>query len=131
MVQNLITKHEIKDHLFYMHIDLPMTIENVEENLVVAAGATVAFFLQKVKYELTVGGNDIYYKDDIVATVSLSPKHVDVMFYTDRLKKMDAKFNPIVAAIGLKAYYNIYYNLYQNNEYYKIEEYFQTIKRGE
>ncbi len=130
MVQNLVTKHEIKDNMFYIHIDLPMCIENEEENLVVAAGATVAFFLQKVKYELTVGGKDIYFKDDVVASVILSPKHVDVQFYVDRLKNMDSKFNPVVAAIGLKAYYNIYYNLYQNNEYYKIEEYFQTIKRG-
>lgn len=131
MVQNLKAKHEIKGNMFYIHIDLPMSIENEEENLVVAAGATVAFFLQKVKYELTVGGKDIYYKDDIVASVDLQSRHVDVEFYIDRLKKMDAKFNSIVAAIGLKAYYNIYYNLYQNNEYYKIEEYFKTIKRGE
>ena len=131
MVQNLKTKHEIKNNMFNIHIDLPMTIVSEEENLVVAAGATVAFFLQKIKYELTVGGKDIYYKDDIVASVYVNPDYVDVEFFTDELKKMDNKFNPIVAVIGLKAYYNIYYNLYQNNEYYKIEEYFQTIKRGE
>ncbi len=130
MVQNLIAKHEVKGQMFYVHLDLPMSIDNNEENLVVAAGATVAFFLQKIRYELTVGDNDIYYKDDIVAHVTVSPRHVDIEFYIDRLKKMDNKFNPIVAAIGLKAYYNIYYNLYQNNEYYKIEEYFQTIKRS-
>ena len=130
MVQNLIAKHEVKGQMFYVHLDLPMSIDNNEENLVVAAGATVAFFLQKIKYELTVGDNDIYYMDDIVAHVTVSSRHVDVDFYIDRLKKMDNKFNPIVAAIGLKAYYNIYYNLYQNNEYYKIEEYFQTIKRS-
>ena len=130
MVQNLKTKHEIQNNMFKIHIDLPMCIENDEENLVVAAGATVAFFLQKVKYELTVGDNDIYYKDDIVASVKVDKMHVDVEFYVNRLKVMDNKFNPMVAVIGLKAYYNIYYNLYQNNEYYKIEEYFQTIKRG-
>ena len=113
MVQNLIVKHEIKDNKLYMHVNLPMSIENEEENRVVAAGATVAFFLQKVKYELTVGGRHIYYKDEIVADLYLSCQRVDVEFYVDRLKVMDVKFNPVVAAVGLKAYYNIYYNLYQ------------------
>ena len=126
MLYNVNMKQEMKDGNLLLHL-LFDKIDDHDKFLVVTTASTVAYFLQKVKTDLLVSQNDIYYKDMIIGRAEVLEKSVDVIFYMDQVKIMNKKLNPVAMGIGLKAYYNIYFNLYQNNEYYKIEEYYQTI----
>lgn len=130
MIYNIIMKNEMKNGNLYIHLNFKDSIENKEEFRIVSACATVAYFLQKRNLDLLVDDTDIYAKDRIVCQLSINEKTIDGVFYLDELKKVNPKLNPIAMVPGLRAYYNIYFNLYQNKEYYKIEEYYQTIKKA-
>lgn len=122
-------KNEIKDGNLHVHIIFKDQIENKEEFRIVAASATVAYFLQKRNLDLLVDNLDIFCKDIKIAELKVNDKTIDGIFFMNKLKEVNEKLNPIAMVPGLKAYYNIYFNLYQNKEYYKIEEYYQTIKK--
>lgn len=129
MFYNIVMKNEIKDGNLHVHIIFKDQIENKEEFRIVAASATVAYFLQKRNLDLLVDNLDIYASDIKIAELKINDKTIDGIFYLEELKRVNGKLNPIAMVPGLKAYYNIYFNLYQNKEYYKIEEYYQTIKK--
>lgn len=129
MFYNIVMKNEIKDGNLHVHIIFKDQIENKEEFRIVAASATVAYFLQKRNLDLLVDNLDIYASDIKIAELKINDKTIDGVFYMNELKNVNGKLNPIAMVPGLKAYYNIYFNLYQNKEYYKIEEYYQTIKK--
>lgn len=129
MIQNIVMKNQLKDGNLLIHLDFPKGIENREEYRIVSASATVAYFLQKRNMDLLVDDLDIYVGDKIICQLTINDKSIDGIFYLDVLKTVDKKANPIAMVPGLRAYYNIYFNLYQNKEYYKIEEYYQTIKK--
>lgn len=129
MFYNIVMKNEIKDGNLHVHIIFKDQIENKEEFRIVAASATVAYFLQKRNLDLLVDNLDIYASDIKIAELKINDKTIDGIFFMNKLKEVNEKLNPIAMVPGLKAYYNIYFNLYQNKEYYKIEEYYQTIKK--
>lgn len=129
MFYNIVMKNEMVDGNLHIHILFKENIEKKEEFQIVAASATVAYFLQKRNLDLLVDNLDIFCKDIKIAELKVNDKTIDGIFFMNKLKEVNEKLNPIAMVPGLKAYYNIYFNLYQNKEYYKIEEYYQTIKK--
>lgn len=129
MFYNINMKNEIQDNQLKIHILFKEIIENKEESFIVSASATVAYFLQKKNIQLYIKDKKIYAKEDCICEITIHDKSIEGIFYIDQIKKIDNKAKAMTMIPGLKAYYNIYFNLYQNKEYYKIKDYYQTIKK--
>lgn len=128
-MKNLVVKHEIKNDDLIMYIDFSEGIENKEEYRIVTTSSIVAYFLQKEKSDLLVDDKDIYAYDNVICHVEIEDKRVVAHYYMDKIREFRKNAKALILVPGLRAYYNIYFNLYQNKEYYKIEEYYQTIKK--
>ncbi|MEE0967016.1 MAG: hypothetical protein U0L85_08185 [Bacilli bacterium] len=128
-MKNLIVKHEIQNNDLIMYIGFNEGIENKEEYRIVTTSSIVAYFLQKEKSDLLVDDNDIYAGENIICHVEVEDTRIVAHYYMEKIKLLRKNAKAMILVPGLRAYYNIYFNLYQNKEYYKIEEYYQTIKK--
>ena len=81
------------------------------------------------RHNSLVDDNDIYAGENIICHVEVEDTRIVAHYYMEKIKLLRKNAKAMILVPGLRAYYNIYFNLYQNKEYYKIEEYYQTIKK--
>ena len=129
----ILTARKIEERLFketQSDVSLRVErIENKEEYRIVTTSSIVAYFLQKEKSDLLVDDNDIYAGENVICHVEVEDTGIVAHYYMEKIKLLRKNAKAMILVPGLRAYYNIYFNLYQNKEYYKIEEYYQTIKK--
>lgn len=116
-VKRSITK-DIKNNIIHLTFN-----EMLDEYLIVVISSVVAYF--KAEYEdVCLVGNDIYVNGVNTVIISVNGNTIDCKVNTKHLNIITT-----MAFISIQTYLNIYFNLYETNQYHKVLDFYNQIKK--
>lgn len=90
----------------------------------IIALCSVMGYLQQSKVDAKMKDDLIYVNNELAVNLLLEQQRISISVSLD---KLGVKINGMLAFVGIQTYLKIYFNLYENNEYYKIEEFHKKI----
>jgi hypothetical protein len=96
----------------------------MKEEFMIIALCSVMGYLQQSKVDAKMKDDLIYVNNELAVNLLLEQQRISISVSLD---KLGVKINGMLAFVGIQTYLKIYFNLYENNEYYKIEEFHKKI----
>ncbi len=105
-------------------IDVYLDFTEMKEEFMIIALCSVMGYLQQSKVDAKMKDDLIYVNNELAVNLLLEQQRISISVSLD---KLGVKINGMLAFVGIQTYLKIYFNLYENNEYYKIEEFHKKI----
>lgn len=104
-------------------------IDHLEEYSIVTLCSLAAYFVEKEKVQLSIKGfNTLLFQDQECCHINIENKDIIIIIYLEQLQKYIEKVNAVLISVGCRAFFNIYFNIYQTGGYKDILEYYEDIK---
>lgn len=97
----------------------------MKEEFMIIALCSVMGYLQQSKVDAKMKDDLIYVNNELAVNLLLEQQRISISVSLD---KLGVKINGMLAFVGIQTYLKIYFNLYENNEYYKIEEFHKKMR---
>lgn len=127
MKNNIVLKKDKQDiyHFQFSHL-----IQKEEYAMVVLC-AISGYFLQQYRLNiLTDGISNIYADDQVICHIEVHDDCIDAIVYHDILKTKVKKYNEYLIYVGFQTYSKIYFNLYDEDKYHEIIQFYNQIKKN-
>ncbi len=105
-------------------LDVYLDFTEMKEEFMIIALCGVMGYLQQSKVDAKMKDDLIYVNNELAVNLLLEQQRISISVSLD---KLGVKINGMLAFVGIQTYLKIYFNLYENNEYYKIEEFHKKI----
>ncbi len=105
-------------------LDVYLDFTEMKEEFMIIALCSVMGYLQQSKVDAKMKDDLIYVNNELAVNLLLEQQRISISVSLD---KLGVKINGMLAFVGIQTYLKIYFNLYENNEYYKIEEFHKKI----
>ncbi len=123
-----ITKESFKDKI-KIRIHFAHQIENKEEYGIVALCGIAGYFVQQNKLEFKANNNSLLIEGNEIVHMDVFDEEIDIIIYLDALKLFVKKVNEMMIWMGCQTFLNVYFNLYNNQGYKDILEFYQIMSK--